>query len=859
MMASIFAWDIDMRSKSNLILVSTLLCMPVGYAEVTLDGSVGASDISPGDSVPAGNGFTYNITSDFGEQAGENLFHSFDRFNIHLGEHANFSGPTSVSNIVSRVTGGESSIAGKITSSISGASLWLVNPAGFIFSNGAVVDVDGTLHLSTGDFLEFSDGSRYFSNPSALSTLSTSAISSFGFLADSGGTINIDSSRAPDGEVDATSHNLNINAQAITVRNADLNAQEIGIRTGDASFGNIYLENSLLETVGGGTFFQGGTVYAVDTVITASGRGSGVKVRSNSLALEGINGSSAIRSGKLGASGGDIDIVANDISLEHNVELSTSSGGSLDGGDIRLDASTMLISDNSQLALFAGNDSRAGDIIINTTDILIENNSSLNSSSKFQGAIAGSIEITAAGRFDIESGSALIAESDNAGIGGRVSINAADIVITGETTIDVQALGSGDADVLNLQAQNTITMSDGALINASSVGSGNGGTVQLAATTITLDNVEVLGEAIGTGSGGDILFEATTVSISNDSTVNVSSLSTIDEAGDAGAVRITAETVDIANTEFLLATLGGGEGGALEIDATDIDLSQTLIEAETKGSGNGGEILMRGETIDWRDVAVNASGIGTGVGGEILLQGGAIKLLNPNINITAEGSGAAGDLIASGDSFIATGTGGIFGDSQGSGVGADIQLLTAETVLQDVTLTTSSLGDGPGGEIQIYSIDSVTIDGATLDSQARDAGAGGDIDIRTEDLQLLGSGSLNVAGFGSGKAGHMELSASNVDIGGEAALILTASGDGVGGKLTLDADTFVLSENAEITSNVSGAGDGDLLQFNTTSFVLEDQAEITSNTSGAGTGGTIEVNSTDFRIQDLAEITAETL
>ena len=99
---------------------------------------------------------------------------------------------------------------------------------------------------------------------------------------------------------------------------------------------------------------------------------------------------------------------------------------------------------------------------------------------------------------------------------------------------------------------------------------------------------------------------------------------------------------------------------------------------------------MRGETIDWRDVAVNASGIGTGVGGEILLQGGAIKLLNPDINITAEGSGAAGDLIASGDSFIATGTGGVFGDSQGSGVGADIQLLTADTVLQDVTLTTSS-------------------------------------------------------------------------------------------------------------------------------------------------------------------------
>jgi hypothetical protein len=51
--------------------------MPVGYAEVTLDGSVGASDISPGDSVPAGNGFTYNITSDFGEQAGRKSISQF--------------------------------------------------------------------------------------------------------------------------------------------------------------------------------------------------------------------------------------------------------------------------------------------------------------------------------------------------------------------------------------------------------------------------------------------------------------------------------------------------------------------------------------------------------------------------------------------------------------------------------------------------------------------------------------------------------------------------------------------------------------------------------------------------------------
>jgi len=212
-----------MNSKSTLLLAAALLSPAIVHADVILDGSIGSGGL--GDSVSAGGGFTYNITPELGQQAGSNLFHSFSQFNIGIGEHANFSGPAAVSNLVSRVTGGESSIAGKITASISGASLWLVNPAGFLFTNGAVVDVDGTFHLSTGDFVEFSDGARYFSSLSASSTLSTSDITSFGFLAGSQGTIAIDSRRDITGEVYSAGHNLNINADFITMRDADLRAQ----------------------------------------------------------------------------------------------------------------------------------------------------------------------------------------------------------------------------------------------------------------------------------------------------------------------------------------------------------------------------------------------------------------------------------------------------------------------------------------------------------------------------------------------------------------------------------------------------------------------------------------------------------
>lgn len=845
-----------MSSKRVILAASLLLAGPqVAYAEVTLDGSLGGFANTL---VQPGNGYTYNITSDLGQQRGSNLFHSFGKFNIGLGQQANFSGPAGISNIVSRVTGGESSIAGKITSTIGGASLYLINPAGFILTNGAVVNVGGSFYLSTVDYLEFSDGARFFSNLSNASTLSTTSVSSFGFLGASRGTIAIDSSRGTPGEDKSTSNNLNINSDFISIRDADLQAQEIGIRMGDATFGDINIENTLLESVGGGIFFQGGNIYSVDSLITASGPSSQIQVRANSLSVQGINRGGAIRSGELGASGGDIDIVAREIKLD-NAELSTSSGGGREGGDITLGSDVISLNNGSQISLFAGPGTRAGDIVIDTTDILIQNNSNLNSSSKFEGSTAGSINIQAKGRLGIESGSKLLAESENSGIGGAVSVTAGNIVITDRATIDVQARGTGDSDLVDLKALDSITISNAANINASSASTGNGGSVQLRAPIVTLDDVDIIGEANGLGTGGDILIDAGSVSISNGSTVSVSSKSTRLDAGDAGTVNIQADSVTIEGTKFLLSTQGGGIGGQLEIVAADINLSNTVIAAEAQGAGSGGEVLMRGTTIKWQDVLVNANIIGEGTGGSIRLEGGAITLTNPNINITAKGPGAAGDLIATGERLVLQGTEGIFGDTEGNGIGADIQILTNETVISGVVLTSSSQGDGKAGEILIHSPAGVTITDATLNSQTRGAGVGGDIDIRTANFSLSGNGSLNVSAFGAGDAGNIDIDGGVVTINDRGALILTASGSGTGGKLSLSATSLLLTDRAMITGTVSKEGNGDLLEFKTTDMKLQDRASITSNTIGSGAGGTIDISTTNFLIQEQASVKAETL
>ncbi|MGY8890905.1 MAG: two-partner secretion domain-containing protein, partial [Pseudomonadales bacterium] len=629
-----------MRFKSTLILISALLSASVGYAEVTLDGSVGPNSVNPGDSVSAGSGFTYNITADLGEQAGQNLFHSFDKFNIDLGEQANFAGPISISNIVGRVTGGESSIAGKITSSVSNASLWLVNPAGFIFTNGAVVDIDGTFHLSTADYIEFSDGSRYFSNPSATSTLSTSDISSFGFLGDSSGTISIDSSRAPSGVVDSAEYNLNVNSEFITIRDADLHAQEIVVRMGDSTFGNINVADSLLETVGGSIFFQGGTVFVVDTLIAGYG----------------------------------------------------------------------------------------------------------------------------------------------------------------------------------------------------SEGSGDGATVQLTASTITLSNAEIRGEATGLGSGSDILFDATTISIGNGSTVDVSSKSALDNGGDAGTIRIAAQNVNITDAEFLLDTLGGGVGGSLTIDATDIGLNQTSIKAQTEGLGEAGQISMQGETIAWSNVDVNASTTSAGIGGSIVLSADTISIDGGSaVESDSFSSGDGGEIILTATRSFNLTNARIEAEVLGSGAGGLVEIKApAITLGQDSEINISAVsGTGDAGVLTIAGTTIAAVN-ADIKGETFGEGDGADITLTADDIALTGT-LINSSTKGDGAGGFIALTADTIGIDGGSAIESDSFSSGDGGEIFLTATRSFNLTSARIEAEVLGSGAGGLVEIKAPAITLGQNSEINiSAVSGTG-------------------------
>lgn len=98
-----------------------------------------------------------NITG--GTLSGNNLFHSFQTFRVNVGQTATFQSSPAIQNILGRVVGGNSSVINGAIQVIGGNSnLYLINPAGIIFGQGASLNVTGAFTATTASAIGFGDG-----------------------------------------------------------------------------------------------------------------------------------------------------------------------------------------------------------------------------------------------------------------------------------------------------------------------------------------------------------------------------------------------------------------------------------------------------------------------------------------------------------------------------------------------------------------------------------------------------------------------------------------------------------------------------------------------------------------------------
>lgn len=900
------------RCGLNSTLLLALVTLSNGtLSSVVLDGSTGGA---ANQVVGAGNGATYNITANLGQTRGGNLFHSFTTFDVGGGEIARFSGPASISNIVARVTGGQNStIAGQVVASIDQANLWLINPAGFIFSNGAVVDVSGSLNLSTSDFVEFVDGSRFFSQLSPASTLSTATISSFGFLGAGRGAIAFSSDGVTAGSPLGSAQNINVGAQTITLNEVNVFASAVEVSLGNQRLGDVTLNKASLQAVGGKVIFLGGHVDAVDSFINAAGRDSGIDIQSDALVLRGVTSSSVISSGNLQASGGDIALQVDDILLSNNAQLISSSGGERPGGNISLVSTNILVDSGSLIELASGEGSKAGNLTVETENFLLKNNSSLNTSSDFARATAGSITINAASRFGIENNSQLLATSVISGDGGKVTVSADTIVLRSESAIDVQTQGAGNANLVGLTAATSIVIDQQSTLNASTSGGGNGGDVRLTAPIITIDASDIVGTVNGSGAGGDIFLIGDTVNISGASAFNVSSLAPGENGGNAGLIDIQAGSVAVTGgSRFELVSAGGGQAGRMKLEASSISFTDSVIQAEARSSGSGGDIILSANSINWDRVRVDASVAGAGEGGFLSLLGGNVALQNSLVNITAAGVGAGGRFRSVADDFTAATTA-IVSNTSGSGAGGSVAIeagtinlfdgtiltagstgrgnagritLAADTFnMVGASILTDARGTGDGGAVKIdASTFSMTQD-AAIRSNSFDTGVGGDIKLNAPDMHLSAA-IVHALGFGPGDAGQISLVATDLVVTDESSINVSAFiGESQGGRITLEADTIAIDHSDFLSDTASAGLGGDIVITgrlidlaagtslkaqtlgvgNAGSVLLVGDtvniagAALITNSKGAGNGGRVAIAATDFLMTDSATIRSDAL
>ncbi|KPA13962.1 filamentous hemagglutinin family domain-containing protein [Candidatus Magnetomorum sp. HK-1] len=587
----------------------------------------------------------YEIIASYGKQCGANLFHSFEQFNIHKDETATFSGPNSIHNIISRVTGGSSSwINGNLRSTIPNANVFLLNPSGVMFGPEASLDIGGSFHVSTADYIKFLDDNSFSANLSKKSILTTSAPSTFGFL-DHENYSSITIEGYGDAIIQTTSTGLRTN----NGKTISLVAGDIEITKGSYVYGpkidDFYFSNTVKQPTGslispegrinlvsvaseGEVIFhdtgidvtcdQLGQIRILDNArIDVSGAGAGhIYARSENFILNNCL-IQAVTTGN--RNGGEITISADkNIKLENGAKIFTDTFGQGNGADINLFA-------NDSVLLYGKNlDDDVSFIRSNTGSpglYLMENNLSPPDMNESDEQVISTI-------YQLDVKYFQYIENITLGKGGNITI---------------KSLNNATSKV------NQIQLDNGASIVSITFGNGNAGNISLYGKEINCSGLHKDNYIYHYYKKN--LFPN---DINKEREDNNGVIATVVEprsnGGNAGNIEIRTNNMYLNDSFFVItSTMGKGNSGDISIyakgnvelkGAIDLDIWETSIYTSSFAgkntiSGNGGKIYLEAKNLlltDGSNIACgalsnygtktgNAGSINVHVTGEIRLSG----------------------------------------------------------------------------------------------------------------------------------------------------------------------------------------------------------------------------------------------
>ena len=550
-----------------------------------------------------------------------------------------------------------------------------------------------------------------------------------------------------------------------------------------------------------------------------------------------------------------------DINLANASSLEVSGNG---GGNVGLQGRQVIITDGSAILADNVGDIDGGKLQVNASELLV---------------VAGTAsELPFISRLSTDVAPGVT------GKGGDIELNAGTLIVADGAQVISSTYGSGNTGSIRVKADDIELISGSRIANSSGLftlvwGSGNGGEVDLEANNIfVLDGAQAAALTFGAGAGGDLQVKANNVELTGTSPGGFSSsLATNTEgAGDGGDLTIESEYLLVANGGAIQSSVfGSGDGGNLLVQANRVELisgapvvgpSGLFANVEPGATGNGGKLAIESESLliaDGAQASVTTFGEGNG---------GILDIKVDEISLRGISPGGVPSGLFSNVGSTATGNGG------------QIKIETQRLQIADgAEISAITRSSGIAGNINIKA-DEINLVGvssfaptaifSTVEEQAE--GSGGNVNINTRSLKVIDGAQIGVSTRGSGNGGELNINANTIELIGGSEFgasgifgnAIGSTGDGgdiriATNNLNIQAGATISASNFSSSGNVSpGQGKAGNIFVEANSIKLDTSSEIPSTitaSTNAGGGGQITLKVTEeLTLNNNSQITAET-
>jgi len=621
----------------------------------------------------------------------------------------------------------------------------------------------------------------------------------------------------------------------------------------------------ILANVTGAIQILGGGQLSADTF--GQGNAGVIDITTGSLKLQGASNTgihssifSRVNNSGTGDSGG-IKITASDqIEILDGALISASTFGQGNAGVVNLSANRLLLQGESPSGLTSGIFSRAAGTSGNSGGIVVN--------------ARESIELLGGSQFD--------ASTLGVGDAGIIDLTTKAFRIQGESTgrsvsqisSTVEETARGNSAGIQIQAADSIEILDGAFLSASTFSQGNAGTINLQTANFWAQGEDsaglggVISSIVGTGgignSGGIVINASDRMELRDGATLT----SSTSGQGNAGQISLTATDIviegedskgNVTSLNSEVERTGTGDSGGITLNASNSIqfIDGVFLTSTTLGKGNAGRIQLTAPNI----IAEGQNSTGEGVNIFSQLDQSLDRLLF-GLPL-AEGS-AGGISITASDSLQLLDGATLSSGTFGNGDAGAVEVTANSIVLQGEGRSLLAGGVNPGGIGNLVGYGAVgnsgtiklstgslsVLDGATISSSTLGNGEAGLIDIQARDsVQLEGKGEFS--GFASRIISTVEPGANGGSQGIQinTALLSLDDGSSISASNGNNLDDLGLSTIVDILKLFGlidlGQGNAGGITLNTNQLNVANGSIISSSTDGRGSAGTVTINATE--------------